>query len=83
MPLTARQGQKKSFTVQPLKVSAPVPQRNWRAEAVACASEDALRALYMEAQAAHASPEVLAGIQGMAAKFAQPAEALPVHDDSD
>lgn len=70
--ITVLRGKKKPYTVQPLVESAPVPQRDWRAEAVACASEDALRALYMDAQAANASPEVLAGIQGMAANFATP-----------
>lgn len=71
-PITVSRGKKKPYTVQPLVESAPAPQRDWHAEAVACASEDALRALYMDAQAAGASPEVLAGIQGMAANFATP-----------
>lgn len=70
--ITIRQAVKGPYTVQPLVESAPVPQRDWHAEAVACTDEDALRALYMDAQAVGASSEVLAGIQGMAAMFASP-----------
>lgn len=68
--ITVSRGKKKPYIVQPLVETAPASQRDWHADAVACASEDALRALYMDAQAANASPEVLAGIQGMAAQFA-------------
>lgn len=78
--LTASKGKKAAHTVDPLIEAAPTPQRDWHAEAVACASEDALRALYMDAQAANASSEVLAGIQGMAANFATPQDPEPTSE---
>ena len=74
LPLTVRTNGKKDFTVHPLKVqvsTAPTadpapPARNWYQEAMAAGGDqDALRALYMDAEAANAQPQVLEGISGM------------------
>ena len=70
--ITVTRGNKRPYTVQPLLESSPVPQRDWHAEAVACTSEDALKALWMDAQASGAPQAVLDGINGMAANFATP-----------
>lgn len=60
--LTATRGKRKSFTVQPLK-DAPKPAqpaRDWRTEAKALeGATDALRALYMDAQANGATADDL------------------------
>lgn len=48
MPLTAKRGQKKDFTVQPLATPPPATQRDWPAE-IAAADTDTLRQLWGEA----------------------------------
>lgn len=62
LKLTATRGKRVAFTVQPLK-DAPKPAvtaRDWRTEAQALeGATDALRALYMDAQAAGASADDL------------------------
>lgn len=64
MPLTAKRGQKKDFTVQPLP---DLIQRDWQAEATALGGDvDALRSLYMEAQHNGADAGTLAHIQTLA-----------------
>jgi hypothetical protein len=71
--LTETRGKKRPFTVQPLK-EAPKPAqqpaqpaRDWTAEADQLTGQtDALRALYMDAQAAGATPEQLAHIHAAA-----------------
>lgn len=73
MPLTETRGKKRQFTVQPLP-DAPrttqdptSPHRDWRAEAQALeGATDALRALYMDAQAAGASTDDLEFIKHQA-----------------
>ena len=63
--LTATRGKKREFTVQPLKeapnpAQAPTEAREWRKEADKLKGDtDALRALYMDAQAAGATPDDL------------------------
>lgn len=69
--LTATRGKRKNFTVQPLP-DAPTqdtqPSRDWNAEADKLkGNTDALRALYMDAQAANAAPEALEYIKQKAA----------------
>lgn len=66
---------------QPVAEADPV-QRDWLTEASVLSSVDGLRALYMDAQAAEAPPEVLAGIQGMAAQFAAPQAVDPPSEPS-
>lgn len=71
--LTATRGKRKSFTVQPLP-DAPKPAqqpaqpaRDWTTEADKLAGQtDALRALYMDAQAAGATAEQLVHIKTQA-----------------
>lgn len=71
-------GKRKLVSAEPLIEQAPTPPpvqapvRDWHAEAVACTSEDALKALWMDAQASGAPQAVLDGISGMAANFAAP-----------
>lgn len=72
LALTVKRGSRAMYSVEPLVESAPVPSRDWHAEAVACTSADALKALWMDAQAANAPQQVLDGINGMAANFAAP-----------
>lgn len=62
--LTATRGKRKSFTVQPL--AAPAPARDWLAEAGKLSEVAALRALWSEAKAGGATPDVLAKIQALA-----------------
>lgn len=66
--LTATRGKRKSFTVRPLVEAAPVAQlRNWRQEADGLkGNEDALRALWMDAQAAGVDPDTLGYIRKQA-----------------
>jgi len=67
MPLTAKRGQKKSFTVQVLAAPAPTTPRDWPTEAAALKGNvDGLRALYMDAQANGADPDTLAHIKNQA-----------------
>lgn len=69
--LTETRGKKRPFTVQPLKTPATPPPaaRNWTAEADTLTGDvDALRALYMDAQAAGASADVLEQIKQAASK---------------
>jgi hypothetical protein len=72
VPLLVKRGKSALFTVQPLK-EAPkpaqptTPARDWTAEAAALNGDtDGLRALYMDAQAAGATPETLAHIKEQA-----------------
>lgn len=69
VPLLVKRGKSALFTVQPLK-DAPNPAvtaRDWRTEAQALeGATDALRALYMDAQAAGATPEDLEFIRTQA-----------------
>lgn len=65
--LTATRGKRKSFTVKPLAIATPTPARDFRAEAAALTGNvDALRALYMNAQAAGADEGTLAHIKDQA-----------------
>ncbi|UVF61030.1 hypothetical protein SEA_SAKAI_67 [Arthrobacter phage Sakai] len=69
VPLLIKRGKSSTFTVQPLAESAPASavQRNWNAEADALTGNvDALRGLYMDAQAAGAHPDTLTYIQQQA-----------------
>lgn len=70
LKLTATRGKRVSYTVQPLP-DAPTPiqpARDWRAEAdKLTGNTDALRALYMDAQAAGATAEDLEYIKTKAA----------------
>ncbi|MNW58960.1 hypothetical protein D3C74_368520 [compost metagenome] len=61
MKLTVSRGKRKAITVQ--KLEAPA-QTDWLAVAETVTDMDSLRALYMDAQAAGASPDVLKTIQG-------------------
>jgi len=64
MPLTAKRGQKKSFTVQTLAAAAPTrPTRDWLTEAKAAPDTDALRAIWIDAKAAGADDDTLKAIQ--------------------
>lgn len=73
LKLTATRGKRVTYTVQPLK-DAPAPKqapsqpaRDWSAEADQLTGDtDALRALYMDAQANGATPDVLAHIKAAA-----------------
>lgn len=73
VPLLVKRGKSAVFTVQPLK-EAPAPKqqptqpaRDWSAEADQLTGDtDALRALYMDAQANGATPDVLAHIKAAA-----------------
>lgn len=67
--LTETRGKKRSFTVQPLPDVAPptTPARDWKAEADNLAGNvEALRSLYMDAQANGATPDTLTHIQNKA-----------------
>lgn len=61
MKLTVSRGKRKAITVQ--KLEAPA-QTDWLTAAETVTDMDSLRALYMDAQAAGASPDVLKTIQG-------------------
>ena len=71
VPLLIKRGKSAMFTVQPLPDAprqAPQPPRDWNAEADKLqGNTDALRALYMDAQAASAAPETLEYIKTKAA----------------
>lgn len=56
-------GRKGPYTVQPL-IDQPPAQTDWLAVAETVTDMDSLRALYLDAQAAGASPDVLKTIQG-------------------
>lgn len=56
-------GRRRPVTAEPLIEQAPV-QADWLAAAEAVTDMDSLRSLYMDAQAAGASPDVLKTIQG-------------------
>ncbi|MFH5879784.1 hypothetical protein [Arthrobacter sp. NA-172] len=69
--LMVTRGKRKPFSVDPLLDAAPVktsaPARNWKAEADALTGNvDALRSLYMDAQAAGADQDTLTHIQNNA-----------------
>jgi hypothetical protein len=73
--LTATRGRRKAFTVEPL---ADVVRRDFLTEAMSLNGDTvALRALYMDAQQAGATPETLASIRALAtpAPVETPAEA--------
>lgn len=66
MPLTAKRGQKKSFTVQPLPAApkpTTQPARDYLAEAKAAPDTDTLRAIWIDAKAAGADEQTLKAIQ--------------------
>ena len=70
VPLLVKRGKSAVFTVQPLP-AAPKPAsaatRDWKAEAAALAGNtDALRTLWIEAQAAGADEEILTDIRSKA-----------------
>lgn len=67
--LPENQKTKAEYTVQPLTAPAPAPvdpSRDWLSEASAASSTDGIKAIYMDAQAAGASPELLASIRALA-----------------
>lgn len=64
--ITVSRGRKGPYTVQPLVEQAPV---DWLEVAGTVATIDKLRALYMDAQAAGATPEVLSKIQAHQARI--------------
>ncbi|AYR01037.1 hypothetical protein PBI_ISOLDE_68 [Arthrobacter phage Isolde] len=68
VPLLIKRGKSATFTVQPLAGAAPAAaSRDWKAEANALTGNvDALRALYMDAQATGADVDTLTYIQQQA-----------------
>lgn len=67
VPLLIKKGRSAIFTVQPLKEAPPAPPRDFLVEAKSLNGDtDALRALYMDAQQAGATPETLAKIRALA-----------------
>ena len=66
--VTTARGRRETYTVQPLPdAPPPAPARDWAAEADNLAGNiDALRALYMDAQAAGATHDTLTHIQNKA-----------------
>lgn len=66
LKLTVSRGKRKPITVQ--KLEAPA-QTDWLAVAETVTDMDSLRALYMDAQAAGATPEVLSKIQAHQARI--------------